>query len=213
MKWLESRVLWGSLLILGGLIFLLENLGLFELGGLFWALLLALAGIFFVTMFAQNRGNWWALIPGFTLLSVALLVALDELAPSVSQWLGGSLVLGGIGLSFLAIYLVERQNWWALIPGGVMITLAVIAGLDEAMPGLGTGGIFFIGLGLTFTLLALLPGSQGQMRWAWIPAGILLVMGLLFLATAEKLAAYVWPLALILGGGYLILRTLLPRRR
>ena len=147
-RWLESRILWGSLLILGGVLFLLQNLGMFELGDLFWALLLGLAGVFFLSLFLQNRANWWAIIPGFTLLSIGLLIALGRLAPSLAQVWGGSIVLGGIGLSFLVIYLLDRGNWWAIIPGGVMLTLMVIAGLGNAFTGIETGGRVFIGLGV-----------------------------------------------------------------
>lgn len=207
-RWLESRVLWGALLILGGVMFLLQNLGIITFGDLFWAVLLGLAGVFFLSLFLQNRANWWALIPGFTLLSIAILITLSRLAPQLSDVFGGSIVLGGIGTSFLVIYLFDRRNWWAIIPAGVMLTLATITVLGEVATGIEVGGFLFLGLGLTFALVALLPTPQGQMRWAWIPAGILILMGLFIAAAAGELLGYVWPLALILVGGYLILRTL-----
>ncbi|MBN1146035.1 MAG: hypothetical protein JXA78_02170, partial [Anaerolineales bacterium] len=119
-----------------------------------------------------------------------------------------SIVLGGIGLSFVAIYLVERQNWWALIPAGVMLTLAVMVVLGEALPGFDAGGIFFLGLGLTFALIALLPSEEGGLRWAWIPAGIMLLMGVLFVAASENLLVYILPAGLILVGVYLIVRAM-----
>jgi hypothetical protein len=213
MKWLESRILWGGLLILGGILFLLQNLGILELGDLFWALLLGLAGVFFLSVFFQNRSNWWALIPGFTLLGVAVLVATSWLAPRVASVWGGSIVLGSIGLSFLVIYLLERKNWWAIIPTGVMLSLAIITGLGEIMPNLDTGGIFLLGLGATFALLALLPSPEGKMKWAWIPAGVLALIGLSIMAAEGQLINYILPLVLILVGGFMILRILLRRPR
>jgi len=214
MKLLESRVLWGLLLILGGVLFLLENLGILQVGGLFWALMLGLGGLFFLSVFIQNRGNWWAVIPGFTLLGIAALITLDHVAPRLSDTFGGSIVLGAIGLSFLLVYLVDRENWWAIIPMGVLLTLTVVAGLDE-VSGLGIemGGVFFLGLGATFALVALLPAKGAANRWAWIPAGVLGVMGMLLVAAAGELIAYLWPAALILVGGYLILQTLRPKTR
>jgi hypothetical protein len=211
-KWLESRFLWGVLLILGGVLFLLQNLGFFQIGDLFWAFILGLAGVFFLSVYVSNRFQWWALIPGFTLLSIAFLILLNVALPNFADIWGGSIVLGGIGLSFLVIYLVDRRNWWAIIPGGVMLTLTVIAGLDNVLPGMETGGLLFLGMGLTFILVAIIPTERGQMTWAWIPGGILLLMGLLLMAAAGKLIGYLWPLVLILIGGYLILRNLLPRR-
>jgi hypothetical protein len=213
MKWLESRILWGSLLILGGVLFLLQNLGYLQLGNLFWVIVLGLGGLFFLGFFIQNRANWWALIPGCTLLSITALFLMDQFVAGFNDSWGGSIVLGGIGLSFFLIYLVERANWWALIPGGVLFTLAATVGLEQFFPGLETVGIFFLGMGLTFGLVATLPNPQGEMRWAWIPAGILLVMGFIFMATAGELLKYLWPAALILGGLFLLVRSVRGGRR
>ncbi|MEW5868612.1 MAG: hypothetical protein AB1894_05000 [Chloroflexota bacterium] len=213
MKWLESRILWGVLLIAGGVIFLLENLNIIEFGGLVWALLFALASaVFFSVYFQERRTNWWAMIPAFTLLGIGAEIGVDQLAPRLSDVLGGSLVLGGIGAGFLFVYIASRENWWAIIPAGVLFTLAAVSALEETTDG-ETGGVFFLGLGLTFALVAVLPNPSGTMRWAWIPAVILLVMGVLFLAAAQNLMGYIWPAALILVGGFLILRALRPRGR
>ncbi|MCZ7552840.1 MAG: hypothetical protein B6D39_02500 [Anaerolineae bacterium UTCFX2] len=211
MKIFESRFLWGGLLILAGLLFLVDNLGIVKLGDLFWLILFIAAGAFFLSMFFQHRSNWWALIPGITLLSLGALTLINRLAPAVGALWGGLIVLGGIGISFIAVYLAERENWWAVIPGGVLLTLALVAGLDARNPSTRTAGIFFLGLGLTFVVLAILPTPQGEMRWAWIPAGILLLAGALFWLAAENLFVYFLPLTLIGFGGFLIWRAL--RRR
>ena len=169
-KWIESRLLWGVLLIVAGGLFLLQNLGIFEASGLVWAILLGLGGVFFISIFIQAREHWWGLIPGITLLAIALLIILNELFPRLSGVWGGGIVLGGIGLAFLVVYLVNTANWWALIPMGVMFTLAGVSVLDQIIR-IDTGGLFFLGLGATFALVALLPAERAQMRWAWIPAG------------------------------------------
>jgi hypothetical protein len=213
MKILESRILWGGLLILAGVLFLIQNLGIFRIADLFWVVLLVLAGIFFLTIFIQNRSNWWALIPGLTLFSVGGIALLNWIVPNHLERWNGVIMLGGIGLSFALIYAVAPQNWWAIIPAGVLFTLAAIAGLEDIFPALGTAGIFFLGLGLTFALVALLPNPQGasrsaDMRWAWIPAGILLLIGSIFVVAGENLLVYVWPVILILAGGFFIIRAL-----
>jgi hypothetical protein len=208
MKILESRILWGGLLVLAGILFLVQNLGLFRVGDLFWVALLALAGAFFLSIFFQNRANWWPLIPSLTLFSVGIIVLLNWISPDRGERWSGSIILAGIGLSFALVYLIAHQNWWAIIPAGVLLTLAVIAGLEEYFPGLGTAGLFFLGLGLTFALVALLPNPQGDMRWAWIPGGILLLIGSIFMVAGENLLAYIWPVILILAGGLFIIRAI-----
>jgi hypothetical protein len=204
-KWIESRLLWGLLLIVAGGLFLLQNLGLFEASGLVWALLLGLGGVFFISVFIQSREHWWGLIPGITLLAIALLIFLDNFFPRAASIWGGGIVLGGIGLAFLGVYLANRANWWALIPMGVMVTLAGVTVMDE-ITGIDTAGLFFLGLGATFALVALLPAEGSQMRWAWIPAGVLLLLGLFLSVQAASLLGYIGPAVLILAGLYFILR-------
>jgi len=212
MRKLEARVIWGILLIAGGILFLLQNFGLF--GGLLtllWVLIFGAAGAVFLFVFLINRAHWWAVIPGFALLGLAALIALDQLVPQAGEAWGGTIFLGGIGLSFWVIYFVNREHWWAIIPGGVMLTLALIAGLASVLEGIETGGVFFLGLGLTFGLLSFVPTPEGRMKWALIPAAVLLVMGLLLGAAASPFLNYLWPVALILLGLYHIFRTLISR--
>ncbi len=213
MKRLGVRVIGGILLIAVGILYLLQNLGI--LGGvldLLWAFLFGAGGAVLLYIFLADRANWWAIIPGFVLLSLAALIALDWLAPEIGDAWGGALFLAGIGLAFWIVYLTNREYWWALIPGGVLLTLALVAGFSSAFEGVEIGGIFFLGLGLTFGLLAFAPTPQGRMKWALIPAAILLVMGLLLMAAATAVLEYIWPVALILTGIYVILRTFGLRR-
>jgi hypothetical protein len=208
MKILTSRIFWGLLLILGGVLFLLQNLNVFEGGALFWMIVLAFLGILFIAVFVSNRLNWWALIPGIILLAVAILIGLTTYVEGFNENLGGAIVLGGIGLSFLLVYLVNHAHWWAIIPAGVLFTIAAVAGLSENIPEAEIGGIFMIGLGLTFALVALLPNPHGRMSWAWIPASILALIGIFIDLASGALLVYVWSIALFVAGGYMIFRAI-----
>jgi hypothetical protein len=210
-RWLGSRILWGSILILAGVMFLLQNMGVFRFGDLFWGLLFLLGGGAFLAVILQDRNQWWAIIPGLSLIGIGALIFLTVLAPGLMGVLGGTLVLGSIGLAFLVIYLLDQEKWWALIPAGTLLTLAVVAAISQVVPGMQTGGVFFLGLGLTFALVALLPSTAGRMTWAWIPAGILALMGLLLMAVSGNMINYFWPLIIIAAGGFLIIRNLLGR--
>jgi hypothetical protein len=210
-KWISSRVFWGLLLIAGGVLFLLQTLLDFQFGGLFWALVFGLGGTFFLSWFMQDRQQWWALIPGFTLFSIGLIILLDVILPAASGMLGGFIILGGIGASFLAVYLMRRDFWWALIPAGVLLTLGVVTLLSDLAPGLEVGGVFFLGLAATFALLTLVPTGEGRMKWPWIPAGILGGIGLIVIFAAGNLAGILAPAVLIVAGLFLVARNFLNR--
>jgi len=211
-KRLESRILWGLLLIITGVVFLLQNLFRFEIGPIFWGTLFALAGLFFIMTYVNQRPNWWALIPGFTLLGVAATILTSSYLPMLENISGGVFVLGGIGTGFVAVYLAERRQWWAIIPAGVMYSLTAIVLFDNLLGGFGSGGILFIGLGITFMILAIIPTSGGRMTWAWYPAIPLAIMGILIFAASEDLFRFVLPAALIVGGFLLVIRAFNPRR-
>ena len=118
--------------------------------------------------------------------------------------------MGAIGLSFWIVYLVDRAHWWAIIPGGVLVTLAAVAALDKAADGV-SGGVFFLGLGATFLLVALAPNPHGRMRWGYIPAAVLLVFGALLIVGFTDALRFAAPAGLILAGGFLLLRAFRPR--
>jgi len=212
MKRVGSRILWGVLLIVAGVLFLLQSLGVVQFADILWPTLIGIVSLAFLFVFlSAPQTNWWAVIPGFVLLGVAGIVALDQLAPRVGEIWSGSIFLGGIALAFWVIYLFNPEQWWAVIPGGVLLTLAVVSGLAPQLEGIETGGIFFFGLGLTFALLALLPTPEGRLTWSIIPAIVLLIVGALITAAAAELINYIWPALLIVGGLYLLYRTLSSR--
>jgi hypothetical protein len=207
-KLLSSRLLWGVVLIVGGALLLLDTFGIFQGGALFWTVVSAFAGAMFLALYISDHNHWWALIPGTIFLAISATIGFNSFLPgfSASRW-NGVFILGGIALSFLLVYLAERGNWWAIIPAGILTTIALVAFVDTGTSAFASGGIFFLGLGITFLLVALLPTPYGQMRWAWIPALILGVIGLLIVVSQENLINYLWPAALILGGAVLIIRS------
>ena len=208
MRRFDARLIIGLLLIAGGVVYLLQNLGIITWGSTLWAAAFVIAGIGFLAVVVRDRTAWWALIPGLTLLGLGGLMSLEQInAPAAEAW-GGSLFLGSIALAFWLIYLRDRNFWWAVIPGGVLATLAVVAGLGNRELPFDTGGVFFLGLGLTFLLLAVLPTVGTSLRWAYIPAAALLAMGVLVGVGFERAINYLWPVALIGGGVALLVRAM-----
>ena len=200
MKRIGPRIILGILLILGGLLSLFDKLGFIrDASGIFWGFVFGVAGGFFMYIFLTNPSNWWAAFPAFTLLGLGIQFFLPE---AFSEW-GGLVFLGSIGLGFFAVYITSTERWWAMIPGGVLITLGIVSVISEVSEGRETGGLLFIGLGITFLLVALLP-SPIRMNWAYIPAGVLIILGLLLGTPFFGLTEFVLPGAAIIGGILLI---------
>jgi hypothetical protein len=207
MKKLDVRMLGGILAIIVGILLLLQNFGILGVVvALIWALIFAAAGLVFLYVFVTDRVNWWAVIPGLALLGIATLIALDEFWPQVGDAVGGTLFLGALGLAFWIIYFINREHWWAVIPGGVLFTLALVTVASYVLGGDWAGGVFFLGLGATFGLLYFVPTPHGRMKWALIPAAVLLVMGVLITAVATGGLAFLGGAVLILIGLYFFFR-------
>lgn len=212
MKRTYSNLIWGALLILAGVVFLLQSFGFINLNAIwggFWALAFLVAGLAFLIVFLRDNEQWWALIPGFSLLGLGTLVGLGLINDALASKFGAPLFLGAIGLGFWAVYLVRRENWWAIIPGGVLFSIAAMIGLEPILGDTAMVGVMFLGMALTFVLVALLPNPHGRMSWAFIPAGVLLILGVFMTAGSMKLLAILGPLALIVGGGFLLFRNAL----
>ncbi len=205
MKRDQSRLIWGLILVLVGILFLLQEFQI--LGSAFeylWVILIAAGSGAFLWVYFTKKDQWWAIIPGLTLLGLTL-VGLENIIPFMpgGNWTG-AVFLGCIGLAFWLVYLRRQQQWWAIIPGGVLVTLALVAGLDFLSGW--DDVIFFLGMGLTFALVALLPSKTHDTRWAFIPAGVLIILGLAFVGPIQSVINYVWPVILVGLGIFVLYR-------
>jgi hypothetical protein len=212
MRKIQPRYVFGILLIGAGILFLLETLGFLEgASSIFWALTFAVAGGVFLYVYLTDRTHWWAVIPGLTLLGIGEIIAAGHFFPQYDDILGAPVFMIFISLSFWIIYLTNRENWWAIIPGGVLLSIGIFIGLEALFPGVEMVGVFFLGMGLTFVVLAYLPSQEGRLRWALVPAAVLLLMGVIFLGTAFAALEIIIPAVMVLAGLYLIYRIARPK--
>ncbi len=199
----RSRMVWGGLLIVAGILFLLQE---FQVLGsaldYLWVVLMGVGAGVFLWIYFSKRDQPWSVIPGLTLLGLAL-VSLDDLIPGMpsGNW-NGTVFLGCLGMAFWLLYLRRKDQWWAIIPGGVLVTLALVDGVEFLTDW--TDGIFFIGMGVTFALVAALPNQTHDTRWAYIPAAALILLGFILFAPFKNVVNYIWP-ALLVGLGVFIL--------
>lgn len=214
MRKIEPRIVLSVLLIGAGILFLLQNLGFLKgASAIFWALAFAVGGGVFLYVYLTDRTQWWAIIPGLTLLGIGEIIAVGHFLPQYDDILGAPVLMVFISISFWIIYLTNRENWWAIIPGGVLLSIGVFIGLEAIFEGVEMVGVMFLGMGLTFVVLAYLPTQEGWMRWALVPAGVLLLMGVIFLGSAFAVLEIIGPAALVLVGLYLIYRTARPKEK
>lgn len=207
MRRYDPRLLLGVLLVLGGILSLLDAMNIISNGGgIFWGLIFGAGGLIFLYMLTNNRENWWAAFPAFTLLGLAV----SSFLPKSLGAYDGLVFFAGISLAFWWVYFTDRERWWAIIPAGILLTLGVVSSVNDTTSDLATGGLFFLGLGLTFILVAVLPGGKGR-SWALIPGTILLLFGALLGTPFRGITDYLWPAVLIILGGYFVVRFFINR--
>ncbi len=211
----RMSILVGVLLLIAGVLVLLLNFGLIgPLGDTLWTLLFIGGGVAFLVVYLSNRAQWWPIIPGMTLIGIGGIIFLSS-GPLEGDWVP-AVLFGAIALAFLIIYLTQPvENWWALIPGGVLASL----GLPFLLPGGFHPGIFMLGMGVTFGLVylqGLVRGLHHEFWWALIPAGVLALIGLFLIGGELPMLAQIfnlWPLALIVIGVVILLGALRNRHQ
>jgi hypothetical protein len=215
MKRISPFLAWGLFLLGAGVFLLLKNLGVFQQWGeVAWGGVFAVVGLAFVIWFIIDRERYWRAIAGFTLLGIGAVILLGARSVSLGDW-SGALVLFGVALGFWAVLLAHADNWWAVIPAGVLTVVGLLVGLGADLGQAVWLAAFFVGLGLVFLLLYLVRFGQNDTRWAGIPAAALLLVGLVTWVGAQGGATLVkqwWPAILIVVGLVLLILFLATRR-
>ena len=138
----RDRSLLAIILIGAGVLFLLSQFSFFP--GFGDMVLLLLGGIFMYAYFTTKPGyRVGFLIPGAILSGIGVGQFLSDL-PGTGLLFGGSITAITLGLGFCAIWFFERQHWWALIPGGIIL----LGGLSSIFRVGALWPLVLIGLGI-----------------------------------------------------------------
>ena len=170
--------------------------------------LFVLAITFFLVYWSRRK--LWALIVAYVMFVLGFMpLIVITVHPELSE----IIFLVAMGLPFLYLYFQSPQSWWAIIPAGMLLTLAIITAVvlisningQELNSHIGNF-IVFAGWAVTFAVVWL----RHHQRWAMIVAIGMLVVAIagLFVTKLE----FVWPVVIILLGIYLLIRNLLPKK-
>lgn len=85
---------------------------------------LAAIAVAFLVVYFRNRAQWWPLIPAYVMLVVAGMIGLLALGV-LNDLLVPAYVLLAIAIPFFVVYALNRRNWWALIPGGILALIGL----------------------------------------------------------------------------------------
>ncbi|MEJ2596782.1 MAG: hypothetical protein P8Z00_00540 [Anaerolineales bacterium] len=177
MKSTYTNILWGAVLILGGGLFLAQNLGYFDsFSPQFWVAAFAGASLlFFASYFLNGIRHWGWLFPASISAALALTIGLSELGFNDATI--GAPILASVGLPFVVAFALNpRQHWWALIPAWVMAVLTLIVLAATRLPGEAIAALVLFGIAIPFLVVYL---ADRERWWALIPAFTLTVVGLI----------------------------------
>jgi hypothetical protein len=188
---LKNNNLLGLILIAVGALAILGNIGIFGgLSTMLFAAGMGLGGVYLIRQYLRQKQSLWTSIVGFTLLGLAL--------ASLTGAMSGFYFFAMIGAGFITIYRKEPKQWWAVIPGGVLWTLATVAGSEAMFPRWDAAPLFFAGLATIFGYLY----THGK-SWAIFPAAALAIVAFLNLSFS---GGWIVPTLLIAAGIYVINR-------
>ncbi len=155
--------------------------------------------------------------PKIVLGAVLVLIGLLLLA---SQWINfGAFILVLPGLLMLLLGIFKKEAGW-IIPGAIVGSIGTAALVIEntaagVLNETGQGAVFmliFAGGWFLITLLTKFFTAQTHF-WALIPGSIIACFGVLLSLGQPglkilELTNYIWPIALVLGGGFIIIKSI-----
>lgn len=197
----------GIMLFLAMTTLLVDNVGGEWVGSLF----LFLIALSFFVVYLNNHSRTWALLVAYIMFVLSIAPAMASGGGDTAAYFG-SVFLFAIALPFFVIYFRSPENWWAIIPAGVMTTLSVIATLGiagwikDAQTGGYSNALLMGGLAATFAVVWL----RNAKAWAKVVTIILAVLAIVSVFFVSYYDMF-WPVAIILAGGYLLYTAMRPK--
>src|SRR5215211_2279299 len=191
----KSGLFWGALLIGAGALALAEQMGYVNaFTPQMWIMVFAAVSLLGFASYALSSWKQWGwLFPAgvFGGLAVTITLAINN----VDSAAVGSPLFFGLLIPFVAAYLTDRtHNWWALIPGGVMLFLALVTLLVDSIGGEWIGALFLFLIALSFFVVY---WNNRTRTWTLLVAYILGVLAIApAMASGGRIVEYYGPIFL-----------------
>jgi hypothetical protein len=192
----RSGLFWGFLLIAAGIVALGQQMGYIDqfTEPRIWMAIFGLVSLLAFLNYALSGWTQWGwLFPAGVFGGLAVTIALAT--NNVETAAVASPLFIGLTLPFAAAYLADRtRNWWALIPGGVMLFLTLTMFLADSAGGEWIGALFLFLIALSFLAVYL---NNRIRTWALIVAYVLVVLSIApIMSTGGRDADYYGPIFL-----------------
>jgi hypothetical protein len=195
----------GIAMMVSGVLLLAVNFGVVPASPFVLArvlgILFMVAGLVF--LFFTGAGGWltWFLIPAGVFLTIGVVTLVLGAGMFMSP-LAGVLTAAGFGGTFLAVFLTRRNQWWAIIPAGAFLGVALWAIVGSRFGVIGWHPVpVVLCVGLSFFLIYFSAIQRRRMRWCLLVGALVVAAALVYLL-ALLLARWLalWPLALVVAG-------------
>jgi hypothetical protein len=191
----RSALFWGVMLTGAGLLALADQMGYTDtFSTQVWMIVLGAISLVGLVSYALSSWKEWGwLFPAGIFGGLAFVVGLAEARPN-SAAVASPLFIGLL-IPFVGAYLTDRsRNWWAVIPGGVMLFLALTTLMVNSVNGQWIGALFLFLIALSFLVVYL---NDRARIWALLVAYIIGVLSIApMLAAGGETAEYYGPIFL-----------------
>lgn len=185
----RSGLLWGILLIGAGVLALAQQMGAMQqFPEQIWVWIFVLISLLGIASYALSGWKQWGwLFPAGIFGGLAVTAGLAM--ANVNSAAVAAPLFVGLLIPFAAAYLMDgSHNWWALIPGGMMLFLALTLLLVDWAGGEWVGSLFLFMIALSFLIVYM---NKRTRTWALLVAYITAVLGIApAMASYGAVAAY-----------------------
>lgn len=195
MKENKHTLFWGLLLIGAGALALMQQMGTLDrYSPNLWMIVFAVVSLAgFISYALSGFRDWGWLFPAGIFGGLAMTIGMAN--TNIESAALGSPLFFGLLIPFAAAYLLDRRgNWWALIPGGVMLFLALTTLLVDSLGGEWIGALLLFMIAVSFLTVYL---NDRTRTWALIVAYATGVLGIApIMAVGGRDAGYFGPIFL-----------------